>query len=432
MSGKKDVFVSMTREQRDQLIRATRDAYDVAADARRRGIATQEAQELSDTCISTLMGCLHNQVNGVSEEIRQLANEQNRRLRQQAQNFQREISELRRQREQDREELTAAINRVQEQIEAKERNHRAIATRWIAEANAYFDDIEQYRHELFAPNQLSHLRTLLGQVEEDLNNEAFQSAIVASRNVFNQAVDLKERVVSAEIEWAHYHSEFRHLLADVESSLYHYQNLRYSMPTNNGEQEVDANVDYWSNGALSQLQTEIATIRERTNNINELSTAELMNMITSLRGISTRLENTGAEAKDALICSQVRAELADALASTLQQSGWEYVGYTYEGREMNAALHIKLRDNLGNEIVTVISPDMNRGALGNNMEFNFFNDYNNDENTRNIWIAAILEQLRAAGLNVGKPQTKPGFENRSSDNQALRDLEATAQRRKNT
>ena len=84
----------------------------------------QEAQELSDTCISTLMGCLHNQVNGVSEEIRQLANEQNRRLRQQAQNFQREISELRRQREEDREELTAAINQVQEQIETKERNQR--------------------------------------------------------------------------------------------------------------------------------------------------------------------------------------------------------------------------------------------------------------------------------------------------------------------
>ena len=430
MSGKKDVFVSMTREQRDELIRVTREAYDVAAEAKRRGVATEEAQRLSELCISTLMGCLHNQVNGVSEEIRQLANEQNRRLRQQAQNFRREINELRRQREQDREELTAAIAQVQESIEAKERSHRAIATQWIAEANAYFDDIEQYRHELFAPNQLSHLRTLLAQVEEDLKNEAFQSAIVASRNVFNQAVDLKERVVSAEIEWAHYHGEFRHLLADVESSLYHYQNLRYKMPTADGGQEVEANIDYWANGALTQLQTEIVAIQERTSNINELSTAELMNMIVALRGIATRLDEESAKAKDALICSQVRAELADVLALTLQQSGWEYVGYTYEGSEMNTALHIKLRDNLGNEIVTVISPQMNRDALGNNMEFNFFSDYNNDENTRNIWIAAILEQLRAAGLNVGKPQTKPGFENRSSDNQALRDLEATAQRKK--
>lgn len=429
MSGKKDVFVSMTREQRDRLIATTRDAFDAAAAARRLGVAQQEAQELSDTCISNLMGLLHNQVNGANEEIRRLANDQNRRLREQARNFRNDINELRRQREKDREELLAEIHNVQERIEAKERNHRAIAEDWIAQAEAYFADIEQYRHELFAPNQLSHLRTLLSQVAEDIKNEAFQSAISASRNVFNQAVDLKERVVSAEIEWAHYHGEFRHLFANIESAFYHYQNLRYKLPTQDGEQEVEANVDYWADGALSEIEREISDIRERTNQIQELSTAELMALITALRNINTRMEETGDKAKEALICSQVRAELADSLARTLQESGWEYVGYTYEGSEMNAALHIKLRDNLGNEIVTVITPEMNRDALGNNMEFNFFSDYNNDENTRNIWIAAIIEQLRRAGLNVGKPQTKPGYENRSSDNEALRDLEATAQRK---
>ena len=59
MSGKKDIFVSMTREQRDRLIAATRDAFDAAAAARRLGVATEEANRLSDTCISTLMGLLH-------------------------------------------------------------------------------------------------------------------------------------------------------------------------------------------------------------------------------------------------------------------------------------------------------------------------------------------------------------------------------------
>lgn len=429
MSGKKDVFVSMTREQRDRLIAATRDAFDTAAEAHLLGVATEEADRLSDTCISTLMGLLHNQINSTNDEIRRLANEQNRRLRQQAQNFRNQIDEIRLQREKDREELLAEIHGVQERIEAKERTHRAIAEDWIAQAEAYFSDIEQYRHELFAPNQLTHLRTLLSQVAEDIKNEAFQSAISASRNVFNQAVDLKERVVSAEIEWAHYHSEFRHLFADVESALYHYQNLRYKLPTQDGEQEVDANVDYWTDGELSVIESEVVEIRERTAQIQELSTAELLTLITTLRSISIRIDETGEKAKEALICSQVRAELADSLARTLQESGWEYVGYTYEGREMNAALHIKLRDNLGNEIVTVISPEMNRDTLGNSMEFNFFSDYNNDENIRNIWIAAIIEQLRSAGLNVGKPKTKPGFENRSSDNQVLRDLERTASRK---
>ena len=219
------------------------------------------------------------------------------------------------------------------------------------------------------------------------------------------------------------------IVESLESALYHYQNLRYKLPTQDGEQEVDANVDYWSDGELSTIETDIADVRERTNQIEELSTAELMSLITALRNISSRIEETGEKAKEALICSQVRAELANTLAYTLQESGWEYVGYTYEGSEMNAALHIKLRDNIGNEIVTVISPELNRDTLGNNMEFNFFSDYNNDENTRNIWIAAILEQLRAAGLNVGKPKTKPGFENRSSDNEILRDLDRTARKK---
>lgn len=431
MSGKKDVFVSMTKEQRDRLITTAREAFDSAAEARRQGVAQREAQELSDRSISMLMELLQNQVNTSNEEIRLLAEEQNRRLRQQATNFRHDINELRKQREQDRKELADAIQAVQNSIEEKERTHRAIAEDWIAQTESYFSDIEQYRHELFTPNQLEHLRTQLTQVNEDLKNEAFQSAISAARNVFNQAVDLKERVVTAEIEWAHYHSELQNLLADTNSALYHYENLRYTVPSSSGEQEVDAQIDYWADGELSNIQEELSEINDRVRNVRELSTAELLVLIASLRKIRTRMDETAESAKDAMICSQVRAELANTLAQTLQETGWEYVGYTYEGSEMNAALHIKLRDNLGNEIVTVITPEMTRGNLGNNMEFNFFSDYNNDENTRNIWIAAIMEQLRGAGLNVDKPQTRPGFENRSSDNEALRDLEATARRKTN-
>ena len=46
MSGKKDVFVSMTKEQRDRLITTAREAFDSAAEARRNNVAQREAQEL--------------------------------------------------------------------------------------------------------------------------------------------------------------------------------------------------------------------------------------------------------------------------------------------------------------------------------------------------------------------------------------------------
>lgn len=58
-----------------------------------------------------------------------------------------------------------------------------------------------------------------------------------------------------------------------------------------------------------------------------------------LRLIDKAREN----AKEALIFSQMRAEMAGVMAEHLQMTGWEFVGYTYEGCEMNTALHIKPR-----------------------------------------------------------------------------------------
>ena len=82
---------------------------------------------------------------------------------------------------------------------------------------------------------------------------------------------------------------------------------------------------------------------------------------------------------------------------------------------------------MDNDIVTVISLQHSVGEHCNNMQVNFFDPYNNDENMRGIWVDGILESLRNIGLNVGKTVTVPGFEVRQSDNEAVRDLEQTAQ-----
>jgi hypothetical protein len=125
----------------------------------------------------------------------------------------------------------------------------------------------------------------------------------------------------------------------------------------------------------------------------------------------------------------MRAEIASDLADQLQQSGWEFVGYTYEGQEMNAPLHVKLRDMAGNEIVAIISPQLLQNTLGSNMEINFFDPYNNDESLRGIWVDGIIESLRRSGLDVGSPVTRPGYEVKQSDNEAIRNLEETARRK---
>lgn len=422
MSGKKDVQVRMTREQRDRLITATRQALETAQQLQQREELRQSAQELANSSISLITNLLQQQVNGLHDDLRSMAAEQNRRLTRLANDYARNIEELRKQREKDRAELQAGLDAIKE----RDRNHREQAQFWISQAEVFFADIEQYRHELFTPNQLSRLRSHLAQVQQDMQSEAYQSAISSARNVFNQAVDLKERVVQAEIEWAHYHTQLQQAFADLRSELYYHQTMQFIIDTDAGEEHLDAQIDYWSGGMISSIASVVNQIAEVMVQINEVPTAELVSLLERIKELRQLMDKARERAKEALISSQMRAEMASTMAEHLQMAGWEFVGYTYEGNEMNAALHIKFRDNMGNEIVTVISPQDFLGELCNNMQVNFFDPYNNDESMRGIWVDGILESLRGVGLNVGKPVTQPGFEIRQSDNEALRDLDQTA------
>ena len=422
MSGKKDVQVRMTREQRDRLITATRQALESATQLQQREELRQSAQELANSSISLITTLLQQQVNGLHDDLRAMAAEQNRRLTRLANDYARNIEELRKQREKDRAELQAGLDAIKE----RDQNHREQALFWVSQAEVFFADIEQYRHELFTPNQLSRLRTHLAQVQQDIQSEAYQSAIASARNVFNQAVDLKERVVQAEIEWAHYHTQLQQAFADLRSELYYHQTMQFIIDTDAGEEHLDAQIDYWSGGLLSSIASVVNQIAEVMAQINDVPTAELIAMFERIKELRDLMDKARERAKEALISSQMRAEMASTMAEHLQMAGWEFVGYTYEGNEMNAPLHIKFRDNMGNEIVTVISPQDFLGELCNNMQVNFFDPYNNDENMRGIWVDGILESLRGVGLNVGKPVTQPGFEVRQSDNDAIRDLDQTA------
>jgi hypothetical protein len=429
MSGKKDVPVRLTREQRDRMINATRAINETAQQLMEREELRQAAQDLSNSCISLITDLLQRQVNGLSDDIRVMAAEQNRRLTRMANNYSRSSKEIQEQREKDRAEFETSLSALENSIAAKERTHKEQAEFWISQTEVFFDDIEQYRHDLFTPGQLDRLREFLGQVAQDMKLEAYQSAITSARNVFNQAAELKERVVNAEIEWANYHQQFQQAFADLRSNLYYHQTMQFIIETDAGTETIDANIDYWTEGALSAIVEAVSNIGSVSANINNLSTAELIRLLNSVQTLNTQLNDACQRAKDGLICSQMRAEIASDLADQLQQSGWEFVGYTYEGQEMNAPLHVKLRDMAGNEIVAIISPQLLQNTLGSNMEINFFDPYNNDESLRGIWVDGIIESLRRSGLDVGSPVTRPGYEVKQSDNEAIRNLEETARRK---
>ena len=73
MSGKKDVLVRLTPEQRDRMINATRAINESAQQLMQREELRQSAQELSNSCVNLINTLLQQQVNGLSEEMRAMA-----------------------------------------------------------------------------------------------------------------------------------------------------------------------------------------------------------------------------------------------------------------------------------------------------------------------------------------------------------------------
>ena len=98
MSGKKDIQVRMTREQRDRLITTTRQALETAQQLQQREELRQSAQQLANSSISLITNLLQQQVNGLHDDLRAMAAEQNHRLTRMANDYARNIEELRKQR----------------------------------------------------------------------------------------------------------------------------------------------------------------------------------------------------------------------------------------------------------------------------------------------------------------------------------------------
>jgi hypothetical protein len=433
MSGIKDVMVTMTRTERDRLLNSARRAEETREQAIQRERLSQNALNAANMKLKILNRTLNNEIAGLHDDMRSMANEQNRRLMEQAANFNGAMADLKvnleAQMERNRQSLQDAINKVQANIQAKENNHRKQAEFWVKQTEIFFTDIEQYRHDLFTPNRLQKLRAELSQTSSDMRSEAFQAAISSARNVFNQAAELKEIVVNAEIEWNFYYKKFQEALADARSNLDYRKTMQFTFATEDGDETVNADINYWTEKALDRIEEKLAQIKQRAAKPNEISTDELKEMTAALRQINAEIETAEAKAKEALVSSQFRAEMASKLGEVLMSQGWTCNGSAYEDGEYNGKVHVKLSDIKGNEIVAVISPDEN---MVNNIEINFFN-MDNDEGFRQMQLESIHNSLKEdSGLNIGEPVCRKGYETRISDNYAIKDIQATAAKKAQT
>ena len=444
MSGIKECTVTMTRAQRDAMLNNTRRAEESAQLAMQREQMVQNALNIANSQLSSLTQTLNNEIAGLHADMRQMAREHNQRFQQQAYEFNDSISDVnrrmeeqrvelenfiiqvRQQSEHNRQQLQTAIDNINAKMEARDSTHKQVAEFWISQIQAYCGDVEQYRHNLFAPGQMARMRSELDAILHNMYHEAYQAAMASARAAFGNVVDIKDRVASAEIEWSFYHSAFLQAFAEAKSNLAYYQDLKFEIQMEHGIETVDAKINFWTNNALRRLNEDLEKIEAKGNQLQEVPTEELIRLLYSLNQVNAQMEAAADEARVALISSQQRAEMANKLTNALAGCGWDFNnetdGVAYEGEQHNRPVHIKMSDGMDNEIVAIISPDVD---MSNKLEIKFFSE-TNDEGRQRAWIDSMQDSLKEEGLNVSTPVCREGYERIPSDVNTLRDIRVTA------
>ena len=455
MSGRKSTKVRISRDSYDRMLRDTRRADDAvrAAEQRaekerkqnrkirqdfksqqktmqaeyRRGLKnlsadmrdleTRQAERIEDIQRQTeqdLLALEENVASRIEEQGEQFQEalvdlEENvtSRIEEQGERFQKA---LQRQGERFQQALTTHRTEVAEALQEIRDDIRTDRARQRDDAQSQLNDLEtlfqlmrdQPAHERFAPGELHTLESRLASCRADLNSGNFQTALANARERYFEYQELQLRIAERQAEWEAYLAEVQRLTEKTSGAMAAAEGATYTFAKSEASQEVEAQVDYWSEGALTDFRDRLKGHLERLASPEEIDTDSLKQMLKEIAPMEDELASIVARAKERLVQSQVRQNLAASILTSFEGTPWELNESTYEGKDFRKGLHLKLKNavNEAEEIVASITPVETEGGVTANVEINFFDD-DNDKNFRNARLERMYGRMRKEGVNVG-------------------------------
>ena len=387
MSGEKCSYVRVEQNEYNRLRNQARRQDHVEQNMRNEiNRRTQQMnQELNQRMQQMNQRFAHqeNQMAGMSEGVRQFQQETNQRLQRQAQQFHKGLESLQTQVVEQREEYTRLIReqsknlareldrhktetknqiiQLSETIAKKESNQKQRAFIWQQDTKQFLDGLGQgTRHDKFKPGAIDKLRAELQLAEGNLQQGDNQAAIASSQQSFLRAHELQAELAMLEMEWEAELQVAKQKVAELLSLCEAQKECQFSLDTEEGVSVVDGQIDYWTEGGLKALEQKAIEEAKQLENPKDLSLDELKASIEQSEQWYQQAFLLTDQARDAIIASQLRVDMAERIADTLAESNWEAVDNTYEGEDERKAVHVKFINLQGDEIVTIITPE-NRG-----------------------------------------------------------------------
>ncbi len=448
MSGEKDAIVNLRQSEYNRMMRSCNRLDNVESSVRSNmnRMAGNLRSELNNrmSAINTRHDNLERHFSGMSQEMQRIERDQNREMQKQARTFQQGIASLGQQmldqrqeytnliREQgeqfshalqsQRRELEGQIQNIQDALIRKETSERDQAHQWLTDTQQFLNMIaSEYRHEKFKPGALDQIRNEMSMNQGNFDQGNYQVAIATSQQSFLRASELRFEMEQLEMEWEAHLEAGKQNATEVLAACDAQTACRFTFDTEEGAEEVAGEVDFWTQGALSDLRQKAEAELKRLGASDDLTLDDLKRSVSQSDEWREQSLELAERAKEALLASQLRNNLGQMIEDALSEAGWEITDATYEGEDFRGAVHVKLQNLPGDEIVTIIAPEPGEGnTIQNKLNISFFDHSTNDETFRQERLRAITGIFQEQGLDCGSPVCKQGTENQPCmDNEKL-------------
>ena len=438
MSGRKCADVTISQNEYNELLNNTRRADNAIRAAERR---VQEERERNrkmqhdfEFRQQAMQAEYRNGLYNLSDNIQNLERQQSQRLEEVRRQSARDLATLdrdvnRRIEEQGnrfqqalndhRTEVTNALQAIQNDIQNDRNRQHSAAQSQIDDLQTLFKLMRsQHAHERFAPGELDTLEARFALCKNNLQNGSYEAALASGQERYFEYQELQLRIAERQAEWEAYLAEVRRLSEEASGAMAAAEGATYTF----AEQEVEAQVDYWSEGALTDFRNRLNNHLDRLRTPEELSTEELKQMLDDIAPMEDELSGIVERAKECLVQSQVRRNIAASILQSFEGTHWELDDSTYEDEDHRKGLHLKLKNGLKEEIVASVTPvETADGSITSNVEINFFDRYN-DPRLRQARLNDMHSSMHAEGVEAGDFECLNQSENRPG-NEQMRDFE---------
>ena len=351
----------------------------------------------------------------ISKELRQ--NEQS--LREEMSKQLENINKKSVQQESNLKRLDQKVETLIEEIEAREANKRSQATSWLIETSHALEVIKSYRHEKFSPGRLEDLHNRNALAQSNFENGVYEASISSAQAIWQDAKKLQKELDEKEQVWKGYFEASLQINTELLATCSAQETLELAFDVDDDSKSLMVDIDYWCDGALSQVKDEALKVQKELQSPQALDIEDLKERIKRSHRLKDQALQLTQKAKEAIILSQLRSDMASDIVEALDESGFELEESCFDSEDDRRSLHLKLTNRTGDEIVTIISPV---GSRDNKLDIHFF-DKDSDENFKKTRLNSIFERLSESGVDCDAPSCAPGTENESRGNEEVRNFE---------